>query len=159
MIRLIAAVDENLGIANDSGIPWLGRIPTDTHYYREKISDGSPILMGMGVYNELTKPYRGGINYVASHEEEIELREGFVPINDVAKFLAEHENVWVVGGAMLFSSTLHNADELYLTRLSGDFGCTKFFPQFEDSFVLLSSEVPVTEDGITFHFEVWKKKY
>lgn len=157
MIRLIAAIDEKRGIANDSGIPWLGRIPTDSKYYREKIADGSPILMGMGVYKELSHPYAGGQNYVASREQA-ELREGFLLVSDARAFLSEHPDTWNVGGAMLFASTIDMADELYLTRLDGDFGCTKFFPEFEDNFELASSSEPITEDGITFHFEVWKRR-
>jgi dihydrofolate reductase len=39
MIRLIAAIDSQRGIATDSGIPW--KLPGDSAYFREKTAQGS----------------------------------------------------------------------------------------------------------------------
>jgi dihydrofolate reductase len=160
MIRLIAAIDDKRGIANEHGIPWHGKLPTDVKYYHEKVASGDLILMGYGVYKELSKPMRGGVNYVATYEQNERFRSGFEPIYDARKFLesVEHKDVWNIGGAILFKSTLDLAHELYLTRVQGDFHCTKFFPEFEQDFELISSTEPQEENGITFHFEVWKRK-
>ena len=49
MIRFIAALDKNLGIADNHGIPWLGRLPIDEKYFRDKTIDGN-LLMGYGEY-------------------------------------------------------------------------------------------------------------
>jgi dihydrofolate reductase len=65
--------------------------------------------------------------------------------------------VWNLGGALLFASTFDMADELYITQLEGNFGCTKFFPAYKDDFYLVSQSEPVTENNITFRFEVWKR--
>lgn len=157
MIRFIAAIDTNRGIADDHGIPWQGKIPGDVRYYHEKISTGT-ILMGYGLYIELTHPYPGGINYVASKKDE-ELRPGFALIHDAHKFQEETEgDIWNLGGAGLFSSTFDQADELYITQLNQDFQCTKFFPEFKDKFVLKSESDPITENGIAYTFQVWSRK-
>ena len=49
MIRLIAAIDSQRGIATDSGIPW--KLPGDTAYFREKTAHGL-IVMGRATYDE-----------------------------------------------------------------------------------------------------------
>jgi dihydrofolate reductase len=158
MIRFIAALDEKRGIADEHGIPWQGKVPTDVAYYHDKIKNGIK-LMGIGLYKELSKPMPEGINYVASTNTQEELRPGFELVTDARKFLQETKgDIWNLGGALLFESTLDLADELYLTQLKGDFHCTKFFPSYENLFERVSVSEPHTENGIIFRFEVWKRK-
>jgi dihydrofolate reductase len=157
MIRFIAAIDSKNGIADEHGIPWQGKIPSDVKYYRDKVKGGT-ILMGYGLYKEISNPYPGGTNYVATSKTDERLREGFQPVPDARKFLEEAKgDVWNLGGAGLFASTFDFADELYITQLDGDFNCTKFFPQFKEQFQLVSSSDPITENNITFRFQVWKR--
>jgi dihydrofolate reductase len=158
MIRFIAALDNKQGIADDHGIPWQGRTPTDVHYYRDKMKNGT-VLMGYGLYRELSKPYPGGVNYVATRNKEEKLREGFEPVYDARQFLQDQGgDVWNAGGAAIFASTMDMADELYITQLQEDFNCTKFFPEYKNEFTMVSESEPVTENGITYTFQVWKRK-
>lgn len=158
MIRFIAAIDSKQGIADEHGIPWQGKIPGDVRYYHEKIASGGAILMGYGLYKELSKPFANKKNYVASNRDE-ELKEGFKLVRDARKFQAEAEDdVWNLGGAGLFASTIDQADELYITQLDQDFHCTKFFPDFKDDFRLVSESEPVTENSITYTFQVWRRQ-
>jgi dihydrofolate reductase len=158
MIRFIAAIDSKQGIADDHGIPWQGRLPTDVKYYHEKIKDVDNI-MGFGLYKELSKPYPNRKNYVATTKENPDLRPGFEPVYDAVQFLREtKDDIWNLGGALLFANTLYLADELYITQLDQDFNCTKFFPEFKDKFEKVSETKPQTENGITFTFQVWRPK-
>lgn len=158
MIRFIAAVDSKLGIADDHGIPWQGRTPTDVQYYRNKLTTGT-VLMGYGLYKELSNPYPGGVNYVATRDKTLKLREGFEPVYDAVEFLKHTSgDIWNAGGAAIFASTIDLADELYLTQLNQDFNCTKFFPAFNDKFQKASESEPITENGITYTFQVWRRK-
>lgn len=157
MIKLIAAIDNKRGIADEQGIPWQGQLPTDVKYYHEKLKTAD-ILMGTGVYKEISKPYPGVKNYVATREQHPHLSTGFIPVTDAHEFLKDRQgDIWNIGGAILFETTFDLADELYLTRIDKDFHCTKFFPYFEDQFELINKTMPQTENGITFHFEVWRR--
>ncbi len=157
MIRSIVALDSKRGLADDHGIPWQGKIPSDTKYYRAKLTAGT-LLMGYGMYKEITKPYPGGTNYVATDSDE-ELRPGFEAVSDARKFLQEASgDVWNLGGAGLIASTLDLIDELYITQLEGDFGCTKFMPVYQQDYIKISESDPLTENGITFRFTVWCRK-
>jgi dihydrofolate reductase len=160
MIRCIAALDNKNGIADEHGIPWRGKLPTDVAYYRTKITEGGDdILMGYVLYQELSHAYPGQNNYVASRNHTEPLRPGFTPVQDAHKFLeTTTTDVWNIGGAALFASTIDLADELYLTRIEADFQCTKFFPGFGDDFELIDRGPDQTENGLTFHFEIWKRK-
>lgn len=156
MIRSIVAIDEKNGMADDNGIPWIGKIPSDQKYFVDQTESGV-ILMGYGTYLEFDKPFHDRINYVATRRLE-ELRQGFVKVKDPRKFLQDTTgDVWNIGGPGLLVSTLDQIDELYVTQLKGDFNCTKFLPDFKDKFTLEYESKPQIENGISFTFQVWIK--
>jgi dihydrofolate reductase len=158
MIRLIAAIDQQRGVANEHGIPWQGKIPTDTKHFHELTAKGI-IVMGFGTYKEYDQPLHERENFVVSHSDAGELRSGFVAVPDVEQFFDRHahDEVWVIGGAALFADTLSRADALFLTQLDADFRCTKFFPEFAQAFALKSDDGPHVENDITFHFQMWRR--
>ena len=159
MLRLIAAMDAKRGIADEDGIPWQGKIPLDTTRFHDLTLTGI-IVMGYGTYEEYDKPLHGRDNFVVSHRDGVELRPGFVLVSNAEEFIAEHEGdvVWLIGGAALFAQTLSRADQLFLTRVGGDYHCTKFFPTFSDAFESQSEADPHVESGVTFHFEIWQRR-
>lgn len=156
MIYCIVAFDEKQGMANEQGIPWLGKIPADMAMFREKTLH-HPVIMGYRTYEELKQPLGDRINLVITKPGTTPLRPGFVAIEDAEKYLQEaKEDVWVIGGAGVFAQLVPLADELHLTVLEGDFNCTKFFPPFKDSFERIYRGDDTVENGMAFHFEVWK---
>ena len=155
MIRAILAIDEKRGLANEQGIPW--NLPSDRAYVREKTWCGS-LLMGYGTYAEFTKPLPGRRNLVVTNDPN-KINPGFEAVTDLQKFMSmPPENLWVFGGANLFAQTIDAIDELYITQLKGDFGCTKFFPPYEQKFKLVTRSEPHHENGISFHYEIWRRK-
>ena len=156
MIRLIAAHDEKLGIANNNGIPW--HLPKDALYFREKTKDGV-VVMGAATYREFDKPLPDRKNLVLTHDAK-PLRPGFQSISDLELFINDNwdQDIWVIGGASLFAQTISAADELYITRVRGDFHCTKFFPDYYNDFSLLDRAKEVTENSTTYSFEIWARK-
>ena len=156
MIKAIAAIDSKRGLADENGIPW--RLPTDLLYYRKMATSGGSILMGYGTYVEFTKPFGEAENVVAS-DTAVDVRPGFNLTTDARSFLQQAKgDVWVIGGAGLFATTLDLIDELYLTHVRGDFTCTKFFPDYQDRFELVSQSEPIVENGISFTFAIDRRK-
>ncbi len=157
MVRFIAALDSKRGIANEGGIPWQGKIPTDVAYFRSKTIN-STVMIGYGWYAEQKTPLPNRRNLVATTKSE-QLRPGFARVDNAREFLDNaKEDIWVGGGASLFASTIDLVNELYITQLVGDFDCTKFFPEYTRSFELVSESSSITENGISFSFTVWQRK-
>ena len=156
MIRLIAAIDSQRGIATDSGIPW--RLPGDTAYFREKTAHGL-IVMGRATYDEFAAPLHGRENYVLS-TSTTPLRTGFQAITDLRQLRAAHpdEDIWVIGGATVYRETIAEAEELLLTQVRKDFHCTKFFPPYKADFELDTRSVDHQEAGLTYCFETWQRR-
>lgn len=156
MIRLIAAVDNKNGLADEHGIPWQGKLPTDVAYFRSKTLN-SNVLMGLVTYNEFSEPLSSRRNLVLNNTDQ-KLRSGFEEVRDLAGFLKTlKEDLWIIGGAGVFAQTVNQSDELYLTRIDADFHCTKFFPKLEDRFKLVQTSENQQENGITFRFEIWQR--
>ena len=156
MIRAIAAVDDRLGIATDAGIPW--NIPADTEHFR-RLTTGSNVVMGFATYAEFAAPMPGRTNYVATGRSGT-LRDGFHAVNDLPPFLSGFEgDLWIIGGATLYATTLDVVEEIALTRVAGDFGCTRFFPSFETVFRLRTEDVPPPVEGVpAIRFQAWQRE-
>jgi len=157
MIRSIAALDECLGLATDSGIPW--HVPADVEHFRTTIAS-SDVLMGYATYREFERPLPGGTNFVVARVGS-DLRDGFVPVADLAPFLSQARagHLWIIGGAKIYRDTLPSVEELHLPRVEGEFGCTKFFPPFESSFAM-ATDVGLARVGDTpaFRFQTWRRR-
>ncbi len=157
MIYCIVAIDEKRGMANEHGIPWQGKLPTDIAFFRDSTIH-SNVLMGYKTYTEFEKPLSDRKNYVASSKPE-QLREGFDLVGDAREFIKNFDgDLWVIGGPGLIAATLDLVDNLKISQLEGDQHCTKFLPEFADTFELKEQSEPITENGITFRFQTWTKK-
>ncbi len=157
MIRCIAAIDSEGGLAVDKGIPW--HLPLDQLFFRQ-MTRHAKIVMGYRTYQEFDRPLPERQNYVVVRPDTPQLRTGFEPIEDVRAWLhREKGDVWVIGGAGLFAATIDLAEELYLTHVEGDFHCTKFFPPYERDFKVIFQSAPLKEDDITFHFSIYKRQF
>lgn len=156
MIRQIAAIDSQRGIATDSGIPW--KLPGDTAYFRQKTAHGL-IVMGRTTYEEFAAPLHGEENYVLTRATT-PLRTGFQPIGGLEQLRTARpdEDIWIIGGAGVYAATMAESEELLLTQVLKDFHCTKFFPPYEDTFALQSRSADRHEAGLTYRFDVWRSR-
>jgi dihydrofolate reductase len=156
VIRLIAAIDSKHGIATASGIPW--KLPGDTAYFRQQTTQGL-ILMGRATHDEFAAPLHDRENFVLSTHPG-PLRAGFRTVGSLHQLRASHpeEDVWVIGGATVYAATISEAEELLITQVVGDFNCTKFFPNFTDTFQLSGRGDERQEAGVSYRFETWQRR-
>jgi dihydrofolate reductase len=156
MIRVIAAIDSERGIANDSGIPW--NLPGDSAYFRDKTRTGL-ILMGRATYNEFAAPLHGRDNFVLTAQPG-SLRAGFRSVAGLDQLSTDHpgEDIWVIGGAAVYAETINDASELLITQVLADFNCTKFFPAYSAQFVLATQSKDHEDEGIKYRFETWRHR-
>jgi len=155
-VKLIAAVDENLGIAQKGKIPW--RLPTDQKYFQDHVKPG-PVVMGWNTFAANNyKPYGQGPNTVITREDK-EAVPGVWVVHDAKEFFEKNKSdIWVAGGGQIFKEALPYATELYITRVEGTYDCDVFFPEFEDKFELVSGQPEQIENDIKFRYQIWKRK-
>ncbi len=69
------------------------------------------------------------------------------------------EKIFVIGGAQVYKEAiLHSqCQNLYVTKIKGDFNCDTFFPEFEDRFKLVKESTIYKEMNIEFKFTEYLK--
>ena len=135
MIIGIVAVDRNWGIGKKNDL--LFRLKKDMQFFRQTTAD-SIVFCG---YNTLLsfpggKPLKGR-STICLCPEEIE-REDCFCIHDferavqLVKELAKTQNVFIIGGGMLYKSMLPYYDKVYVNKVDADGGAEVFFPNLDE---------------------------
>lgn len=135
MLSIIAAVADNNIIGIKNGLPW--DLPEDLKRFKE-ITTGKTVLMGrntfLSIMNILKKPFPGRTNVVISNLPNDVVPEGVLLYNDLEQALKDlsDKDVFVVGGAMIFSQMINRVDKLYITHIhkspEGDVSFPKIDP-------------------------------
>ena len=158
MIRAIAAIDDRNGIAISSGlrtIPW--DIPEDMARFKS-LTQGAPVLMGVHTYETLPQPLPGRHNVVLSRQLD-SVRPGFELARDLESFVSLNPDLdmWVIGGSELYKTALQHCQQLYITHVSGDFSCDRFFPDYTQEFALTEVTPRATSGEYTYRFAVYDR--
>ncbi len=135
MISIIAAVADNNIIGIKNGLPW--DLPEDLKRFKE-ITTGKTVLMGrntfLSIMDILKKPFPGRTNVVISNQPDDVVPDGVLLYSDLEQALKDlsGKDVFVVGGAMIFSQMINRVDKLYITHIhkspEGDVSFPKIDP-------------------------------
>lgn len=154
-VKLIAAIDDEKGIAIGQKLPW--DLPTDRKHFQDKIKDG-PVVMGWNTFVANNgKPYGQGANTVITRRQT-EAVPGVWIVHDATEFFEKNtKDIWVAGGGQIFAAAMPYATKLYITKVEGKYGANIFFPEFTPYFTRIDTNKPQTENGITYTFQVWER--
>ncbi len=154
MLSIIVAVDDNFLIGKGNDLPWYE--PEDLKYFK-KITMGHSLLMGYNTYlsivNRIGKTLPGRTSYVLTYEKELE--HNAVIVNNIDELINKFkdEELFVIGGKMVYDMMLPKTDKLYLTRIKGSHEGNVYFPTINfNEFKLISSK---EENNLTF--EVYER--
>lgn len=157
MIRAILATDENWGIGKDGDLPWPHN-PNDLKWFKE-CTTGGVVVMGKTTWDSLpNKPLPNRNNVVVT--KEINRTPGpfhFMTFETAIGSLPQMnmlQNVWVIGGAKLVEGLLPIIDEIWLSRISGEYECDTFLPR-----TLIEETFSLTDSGVDAEFNVYVDKY
>ena len=118
MISLIWAQGLNGEIGLDNRLPW--NIPNDLKYFK-KITTGHTVVMGRKTFESMgcqLLPNRK--NVIITTQEDYRV-EGATVINYIDEIKSLEGEVFIIGGAKLFETTVDIADKIYRTLIYGFF--------------------------------------
>lgn len=132
MIALVVAYDQNQIIGRNGSLPW--HYPEDLKYFK-KVTSGHTVLMGRKTYESilqsLGKPLPNRHHVVVSttlKDDRVEV------ISDLNAYLkGAQEDLYVIGGASIYTQTLPMADRLYITHIDASFAGDTVFPPWDRS--------------------------
>ncbi len=136
-LSIIAAVsNKQRAIGFKNNLLW--KIEGDLPRFK-RITSGHPIVMGRNTYLSIGRPLPNRTNIVVSNtkDDALSKTEGLIVVDSVEKALAEadkveQEEIFIIGGGMLYKSTIHLADRLYLTVVYDEPEADTFFPEYSD---------------------------
>ena len=111
-IHLIAAVAKNGVIGKDGRIPW--NIPADLQHFRE-LTTGHTVIMGRHTYESIGRPLPDRQNIVVTSAIDDIAGCQIARSLPEALTMAEREEIFIIGGAMLYAEALPLADRLDVT--------------------------------------------
>lgn len=157
-MNAIVAADRNWAIGKDNGL--LFSIPTDMRRFQKLTTNGT-VIMGRKTLDSLPggRPLPKRRNIVLTHNSAFawEGVEFAGNIKEALRMVVEDnpEEVWVIGGASVYSAMLEQCRKVFLTRVFAEAeGADAFFPNLDanPTWRRLSVSQPVFENGLSFQF-------
>lgn len=145
IIALIAAVSENGVIGRDGGIPW--HLPADLQLFK-RLTMGHHLIVGRKTFESIGKPLPGRKMIVLSRQPGYSV-EGCLTATSLQNALeiarkAGEDEVFIAGGAAVYTQALPLADRFYLSRVHANVKGDTTFPEFnlENWAVTVKTEYP-----------------
>lgn len=153
-IAMIVALDEQNAIGRGGDL--LCYLPNDLKHFKQ-ITTGHPVIMGRKTYETLPKgalPNRTNIVITSDNAEKYPDCIVAHSVEEALFHCRDQEKVFIIGGGRLYLSTLHLADQLYLTRIHHTFAnADTFFPEIDfDEWTLLEREVHKADEKHRFDY-------
>ncbi len=155
-MRAIVVVDRNWGIGKKNDL--LFRLPADMKHFRE-VTAGKTVVMGSNTLLSFPegKPLKNRTNIVLWPGGE--KREDCVVIGSLEELFSEvkkypQEDVFVVGGAMMYRTLLPYCDEAIVTKADADGGAEVFFENLDklENWSLSEAGEAIETNGYTIRF-------
>ena len=153
---------KNRAIGKDGDLIW--HLSNDLKHFKE-VTSGHTVIMGYKTYMSLPGqkplPKRRNIiisSHLDSAPEGFELAQSIL---DAMKMVFNEEEVFIIGGGMIYEQFLPMADKLYLTKIDKDFEADTFFPIINyENWDLIDLKVIDDDPQIdcSYRFETWERK-
>lgn len=155
-ISIIAAIGKNNELGRNNDLIW--HFKEDMKFFRETTT-GNTVLMGRKTFESLPHALPNRRNVVISSDKNY-TAEGAEVFNSVEEALkaTENDNVFVIGGGMIYKEFLPLCDKLYLTEIDAECpDADVYFPQFDKSVFSAEKLTDFTVDGVHFSHIVYSK--
>lgn len=165
-MNLIVAVTSDWGIGKDNDL--LVSIPEDMKFFRTT-TGGKTVIMGRKTLESFPggNPLKNRVNIVITHDKTYK-KEGVIIVPSVeaaviaAGMAADNpsEDVFVIGGASIYSQMLKYADTAYITKIDARPEADTFFPNLDEDpeWELTEKSEDKEHEGITYRFCTYKRK-
>lgn len=162
MISFIVAMDKNNVIGYQNKLPW--HIPNDLRFFKETTM-GHTIVMGRKTFESIGRvlPKRKHIVLTTSKKsfpEGVEVVSNIEEIIQLSK--KSEEELFVIGGGVIFKQMLYYADRLYVTVIDESFPGDVYFPEISmDDWIETSKEKGVKNEAnpYDYYFIQYDRKF
>lgn len=162
ILSLLVAAAENNVIGKDNKLPW--HLPDDLKYFKN-LTWAMPILMGRKTFDSIGRPLPGRKSIVITRNKDWQ-HEGVDVVHSIEAAVEKAKGygakeIFVIGGAEIFKTSLPNANRIYLTRIHHPFDGDVFFPAIDEKEWMLVSKRFCEKDAKNAYdhtYQVWERK-
>lgn len=157
-ISIIAAIGENNELGKNNDLIW--RLPNDLKFFKS-VTTGKTVLMGRNTFWSLPKVLPNRTNIVITDIDEDYPKE-VVIYNSIDAFLDDYKNteeeVFIIGGASIYSQFINIADKIYLTEVAATCDDAQvYFPQFDKEKYEKEIVGQNEDNGISYKHVLYKR--
>ncbi|MDO8517995.1 MAG: dihydrofolate reductase [bacterium] len=154
-VSIVAAIGKNHEIGRGNGLLW--HIPDDLKRFKA-LTLGHPVILGRKTFESIVaslgKPLPGRTNIVITRDPQWRF-EGVLVADSLEDALAkakeiDGEEIFIGGGANVWSQSLTYVDRLYLTLIDDGKDADTFFPPYETVFTKKLSEEKREWNGLHY---------
>lgn len=162
MIVMIAAQGKKREIGLNGTMPW--RLPGDSKHFKE-LTEGHTMLMGRRTFESLPGVLPGRMHIIVSKDPNFHKAHQRVLIRqDLDECLREAANaaeeVFVIGGGVIYNAALPYAQKIYLTQIQRSFAADTFFPELGEEWEL-TDKSPIQQlpgDEAPYCFQIYERR-
>lgn len=121
-ISLLVAAAEN-GVIGKQGelLPW--KLSSDLKRFKQ-LTMGHPIIMGRKTYETIARPLPGRLNIIVTRDTSFTAK-GCSVVHSIDEAItkareADSDEIFIIGGGVIFEETLPLANKLYLTEVHAE---------------------------------------
>ena len=163
-MQAILHCDRNWGIGKRNDLMF--RLPKDMKFFRSTTS-GKVVVMGSNTLLSFPggKPLKNRTNIVLwpGGDRKRAEEDGFVMVESLPDLFAEiakypSEEVFVIGGAMMYHTMLPYCSRVLLTKVDADGGAEVFFDNLDklDNWSMTQCSEPEEDNGYTIRFTTYE---
>ena len=160
-LSIIVAMAANRAIGRNGDLIWHNS--RDLKQFK-KITSGHTVVMGYKTYlslpNQKALPNRRNIILSSRLDKAPEGFEVVRSIPEALELVKDEDEVFIMGGGMVYEQFLPYADRLYLTRIGKEFEADTYFPYINfDEWELVDLEVIDDDENVDYdyRFEIWER--
>ena len=161
MLSIIVAKAKNNVIGKENKMLW--NLPDDMKRFKT-LTEGHPVIMGRKTFESIGKvlPNRENIIFTTNPEFKIERENVKVvhSVKEIKEYIESTENVFVIGGAMIFNLLMPYVKVLYVTEIDKEFEGDTCFARIDSETWKELSRQEGPEDGendFKYEYVVYKR--
>ncbi len=153
-ISLIAAIaSENRALGRDNELIY--KIPEDLKRFKE-LTSGHIVIMGRKTFESIGRALPNRTNIVITRDpnfsaENVVVTHSLGEALHLAELKVGNEEIFIIGGGMLYKEAIQKADKLYLTIVEGNPEADTYFPDYSD-FKRVVFEESHESEGLKYKF-------
>ncbi len=162
-MQAILHCDSKWGIGKRNDLMF--SLPQDMKFFR-KTTSGKVVVMGSNTLLSFPggKPLKNRTSIVLwpGGPRERALEDGFVMVETLGELFSEiakypKDDVFIIGGAMMYHTMLPYCDRVLLTKVEADGGAEVFFDNLDEleNWSMTQCSEPVVDNGYTIRFTTY----